>query len=134
MEMHLVHGIKATETKPAIPQVVVAVLFDDAASATAALDPIVNTLPINECDHKDGTELDLDKILPDDLRHYYSYNGSLTAPDCRQGLKWIILKAHARASADQREKIKGTIGSNARQARNPIGRAVRLFVVPTKKN
>ena len=48
-------------------------------------------------------------LLPP-TREYFSYSGSLTTPPCSEGVKWIVLKTPAEASAEQIATFKSRVG------------------------
>ncbi|MCE9599414.1 MAG: carbonic anhydrase family protein [Spirochaetia bacterium] len=45
---------------------------------------------------------------------YYTYVGSLTTPDCREGLKWIVMKQPVEISDSQIKAFRDLFKSNAR--------------------
>ncbi len=51
-------------------------------------------------------------MLPVD-RDYYTYDGSLTAPPCSEGVTWILLKTRVDASADQINRFRAIFGGGS---------------------
>jgi len=49
----------------------------------------------------DGLRIDPAGMLPGDLRSYYTYVGSQTAPPCTEQVRWIILKIPATVSTGE---------------------------------
>ncbi|EHB16656.1 Carbonic anhydrase 6, partial [Heterocephalus glaber] len=48
-------------------------------------------------------------MLPEDLLHYYSYEGSLTTPPCTQNVRWFVLANSVKLSRTQVWKIENTL-------------------------
>ena len=65
-------------------------------------------------------EIDANDLLPAD-RDYYRYNGSLTTPPCSEGVRWLVLKRPARASAEQLGKVGEAIGHPNNRPVQPRG-------------
>uniref|UniRef100_A0A8C7ATE5 Carbonic anhydrase n=1 Tax=Neovison vison TaxID=452646 RepID=A0A8C7ATE5_NEOVI len=47
------------------------------------------------------SDLDILHMLPEDIQHYYSYNGSLTTPPCTENVHWFVLAHHVPLSRAQ---------------------------------
>jgi carbonic anhydrase len=43
----------------------------------------------------------LDDLLPKDKENFFTYEGSLTTPDCNEVVSWIVLKDRATISENQ---------------------------------
>lgn len=54
---------------------------------------------------KGGLSIEDTNLLPP-TRKYFVYGGSLTTLPCSEGVKWIVLKTPAEASAEQIETFK----------------------------
>lgn len=55
---------------------------------------------------------------------YYTYVGSLTTPDCREGLKWIVMKQPVELSENQIKAFKDIFMNNARPVQSLNNRIV----------
>ena len=72
-------------------------------------DPIIEHL--SEVIHEDDTVLipeniDLIKILPDDLDSFYHYSGSLTTPTCDEVVTWTIFSKPNTMSRAQLQQFR----------------------------
>ncbi|XP_021056759.1 carbonic anhydrase 6 isoform X1 [Mus pahari] len=48
-------------------------------------------------------------LLPEDIRHYYAYQGSLTTPPCTENVQWFVLKDYVTLSKVQAVSIENSI-------------------------
>ncbi|XP_028613632.1 carbonic anhydrase 6 [Grammomys surdaster] len=48
-------------------------------------------------------------MLPVDIRHYYTYNGSLTTPSCTENVKWFVLRDFPTLSKVQAVTIENSV-------------------------
>jgi carbonic anhydrase len=55
---------------------------------------------------------------------YFRYEGSETAPPCREGVNWIVIKAPASVSAAQLARLQSMFAPNARPVQPLNGRVV----------
>lgn len=87
MEMHLVHA--GSDGKPGL---VVAVFLVQGGEGRAFA-PLLSDLPREMGGRKDdaAVTVDLANLLPAD-RTTLTYEGSLTAPPCTEGIRWYVLK------------------------------------------
>jgi carbonic anhydrase len=95
MEVHLMH--QASDGKVAG----VAVLLK-AGSANATIQQIWEHMPKSESKEEEiaGVEVNPAGLLPHDTA-YYTYQGSLTAPPCSEGVTWFVLKTPVEISAEE---------------------------------
>jgi carbonic anhydrase len=54
------------------------------------------------------------RLLPENSRQYYRYQGSLTTPPCSEIVTWLVLKQPVSVSKSQLTKFFAAIGNNAR--------------------
>lgn len=104
---------------------VLAVLMDPGAPSPL-LHKLWTHMPL---DAKDRVKLpaglvDLNELLPQDLR-YYQFMGSLTTPPCSEGVLWLVLKAPVTVGADQLQLFAKLFPNNARPTQPLNGRVVR---------
>lgn len=48
-------------------------------------------------------------MLPEDIKHYYTYQGSLTTPPCTENVKWFVFQDSATISKAQAERIENAV-------------------------
>ena len=113
LEMHLVHyNSKYNNVSEAIEGnernglAVISVLFEISKEDNEKLEPIMRkTHGVREVDGEvvsrgfDGVALD--DLLPKDKENFFTYEGSLTTPDCNEVVSWIVLKDRATISENQ---------------------------------
>ncbi|NXP03488.1 CAH4 anhydrase, partial [Thinocorus orbignyianus] len=100
MELHIVHirddVPDLTEAKKYADGVAVLAFFIKADEENKNYATLISEL--ENIKYKEQTKqmepLPLSSLLPpeDELRNYYRYNGSLTTPDCHEGVIWTIFK------------------------------------------
>ncbi|MGH9408213.1 MAG: carbonic anhydrase [Vicinamibacterales bacterium] len=71
-----------------------------------------------------GVEIDPARLLPRDLS-YYTYDGSLTAPPCTEGVTWFVLKTPVEISPDQIAAFAKRYPHDIRPAQPLNGRVVK---------
>ncbi|MXQ81843.1 hypothetical protein E5288_WYG004854 [Bos mutus] len=54
-------------------------------------------------------DLDIQDMLPGDLRYYYSYLGSLTTPPCTENVHWFVVADTVKLSKTQIEKLQNSL-------------------------
>jgi len=86
--------------------VMVAVFLNDGASKpNSAINDLENNVKNNQA-------VDLGRITSGlDLRYYWEYTGSLTWPDCREKIKWIVLRDTVQVTKYQIDMIRGNSGN-----------------------
>ncbi|KAJ6646133.1 Carbonic anhydrase 7 [Pseudolycoriella hygida] len=75
------------------------------------------------------------QLLPHELTHYFTYNGSLTTPPCSEVVTWIDFKEHIKLSHDQFEDFRALVNeeshsmSNNFRAVQPLGDRIVFYNV-----
>lgn len=106
MELHLVH-------KDSSGNLAVIGVFLKKGAANNLMKAILENAPRDAGEKKAATLANPLELLPAE-RGYYTYPGSLTTPDCSEGLKWIVLKQPVEISESQIAQFKTFFGNNAR--------------------
>lgn len=75
-------------------------VFIDAGSENAMLDQFWAQLPRAGKKQPEPVTVNVGDLLPKDTAHYM-YEGSMTTPGCRQGVRWFVLEQPVEASQDQ---------------------------------
>lgn len=70
-----------------------------------------------------GRTVDAAEWLPT-RRGYFAYDGSLTAPPCTEGVRWLVLKQAQELSTGQLARLKSLIPDNARAVQPLHGRRI----------
>ena len=119
MVAHLVH--KNSEGQLAVLGVLI-----DPGMASALVHKVWTHMPLESGDRvRLPPELiDLNELLPKDMR-YYQFMGSLTTPPCSEGVLWMVLKQPVTASREQIRLFSQLFPNNARPTQALNGRAVR---------
>lgn len=119
MVAHLVH--KATDGELAV----VAVLLQEGQD-NPVIKSFWDAIPLekNKLVAIDGTQVDLNQLLPRD-RRYYNYMGSLTTPPCTEGIVWVVMKEPVSVAAEQIATFARFYPNNARPIQQPSGRLIK---------
>lgn len=114
MEAHFVHA----DAKGNLA--VVALMFEEGTS-NAVLDQVWPKVPQVE-NGKDALqpEVSAADLLPAN-RDYYRYSGSLTTPPCSEGVRWLVLKQPAKATAAQLGVVGKALGQANNRPVQPVG-------------
>ena len=110
LEAHFVH--KNHETGDLL---VLAVLMER-GEVNQAINTIWQNIPRSSDRQSTISELVINalQLLPDNINHYYRYQGSLTTPPCSETVTWLILKQPVAVSKSQIARFTAVIGTNAR--------------------
>ena len=119
MVAHLVHR------DPDGQIAVIAVLLDP-GQANALINKVWTYMPLDSGDRvrMPAGLLDLNELLPQDMR-YYQFMGSLTTPPCSEGVLWMVLKQPVQISPEQLRLFSQLFPYNARPVQPLNGRVVR---------
>lgn len=103
MEANLIHKNKNND------YVAVAIIFDIGA-ANSFIDKLFTLPPpaLNKIVTIDNAKLNAKELLPSNLS-YYNYMGSLTYPNCQEGINWIVLYTPSTVSEAQIQHFKKTV-------------------------
>jgi carbonic anhydrase len=118
MAVHLLH-------KSASGGLVAVVVLFRLGSPNAALAALLPAMPAHTGPEQGvrGAEVDPARWLPASLG-YYAYDGSLTAPPCTEGVRWIVMKQAQTLSAAQLQRLRELFPNNARSTQALNGRVV----------
>lgn len=119
MEMHIVNTLTDSVNVNKPSYLVLTVLFKIGAE-NKFIEEFLNKIPNDE--GKENTfqtgDVRLDDLFSqftaNDIKSYYTYQGSLTTPPFIEGVQWVILKHIVEASEDQIMAIEKMEGNNAR--------------------
>lgn len=101
---------------------VVSVLFE-AGKENAALAPMFDAMPAEvtaEAPAKADASLSLADVLPA-APSYFTYEGSLTTPDCTEGVRWFVLEPAGEVSEAQLRKLRAVTGPATNRPLQPLG-------------
>jgi carbonic anhydrase len=103
MEAHLVHANDKGELA------VVAIMFEE-GKENPELEKVWKVMPKEVGGkHTLSVATRAYRLLPPD-RDYYRFSGSLTTPPCTEGVRWIVIKQAATASAEQIKAFEQVMG------------------------
>jgi carbonic anhydrase len=120
LELHFVH------MDTAAGRAAVVAVFIKSGAENAVLRDLWSHIP-----HETGKEVELKKVMinPADLlpadRNYYVFDGSLTIPGCKEGIKWYVMKTPIEASPSQIATFAKYYPVNARPIQPTNGREIR---------
>ncbi len=120
MELHFVH------LDTAAGRAAVVAVFIKSGAENAPLRDLWSHIP-----HETGKEVELKKVeinaadlLPAD-QNYYTFDGSLTIPACKEGIKWLVMKTPIEASPAQIAAFAKLYPDNNRPVQPANGREIR---------
>lgn len=117
MDIHLVH--KSADGKFAV----VAVRLNE-GNANAVLAALWPHLPKTvDATDKSTESMSPAGLLPRD-RGYWTYEGSLTAPPCTEGVQWFVMEQEVELSRDQLRSFGALYRVNSRMLQAPHGRKI----------
>jgi carbonic anhydrase len=73
----------------------------------------------------DLSRINLAQLLPE-IRTYYAYDGSLTTPNCDEGLRWFVMAEPITVRSDQLQNLRSLTFPNARKPQNRNGREITV--------
>lgn len=114
MEVHFVHNYPT--------RIAVVGVLMTAGRANATFAQIVASMPQTKGSKVDAVGIDPNGLLPAG-RSYYRYAGSLTTPDCTEGVDWMLLTNSIEVAAADIQAFGRLYPMNARPARKD-GRTV----------
>jgi carbonic anhydrase len=119
MVAHLVH-------KNAEGQLAVIGVLIDPGAASSLINKVWTYMPLEAGDkvRMPLGMVDLNELLPKDMR-YYQFMGSLTTPPCSEGVLWQVLKQPVTASREQIRLFSQMFPNNARPTQPANGRVIR---------
>jgi carbonic anhydrase len=102
-------------------------VFVQAGSANPTVEMIWENMPTSEGQKEiAGSEISPAGLLPaEQVRAYYLYMGSVTAPPCTEGVTWFVLKAPIDLSAGQIDAFAKLFPDDARPLQPLNGRVVK---------
>jgi carbonic anhydrase len=90
---------------------IVSVLLEKSEKSATAIDEIILAAPVESGKQKAVPEsFDIRGALPKNLS-YFTYIGSLTAPPCNEGVRWMVLKQTMFISANSLNRLHKTIST-----------------------
>merc|ERR1711871_425085 len=124
LEMQIVHTKKNAENED-VPALIIGLIFDigpenvDLASLHFGNDKLIPKQP----GHESKLQFPFNPIhfMPYN-KNYYSYDGSLTAPPCTEGIRWVVMQSLVTASAAQIRSFP--FKNNFRNPQPQLGRPV----------
>lgn len=117
MSAHLVH--EDAEGRQAI----VAVLLDP-GPAQPVLQTVWSHIPLEKHQERAArVAVDFAALLPPDGRHY-TYMGSVTAPPCKEGVQWVVMRTPMTLAPEQLELFARIYPMNARPVQAAAGRRI----------
>ncbi|MFV2061223.1 MAG: carbonic anhydrase [Gammaproteobacteria bacterium] len=117
MEMHIVHS----DTAGALTVVAV---FIEEGQANETFGKIINNAPIHEGQYISPKLVNVDALLPSQIKKFFNYTGSLTTPPCSEGVNWIVMKDPITFSAQQITAFEQIMYINNRPLQATNGRTI----------
>lgn len=117
-EAHFVH--ESADGKTAV----LGVMFEEGAENPAWQGFIDSAVSLGD-GATDITQLDWAQMIPQNLQSI-RFAGSLTTPECTEGLAWFVATHPVTLSAAQLDALNGIFGDNARPVQPLNGRAVTI--------
>ncbi|XP_018006588.1 putative carbonic anhydrase 5, partial [Hyalella azteca] len=126
LELHIVHSKEGLTPEDAYSRTqglaVLAAMFTLSPNDNPALDHVLDT--INVINHTPNHMAQvfhpyaLASLLPDDVRRFYRYDGSLTTPVCNEAAIWTVFAQPLHVSKAQLEKLRSLDDGHGRRLQN----------------
>jgi carbonic anhydrase len=72
-----------------------------------------------------GSFVMLDQLLPNDMEHFFKYQGSLTTPPCSESVTWIVFREISGISIEQMSYFRSLMMHSEDHERIVIGHNIR---------
>jgi len=146
LELHLVHYARIypnlTEALKVRDGVAVfSVLFDLSPDDDREFEPLIAVIDKlhDKVDKVEQMTFNIEDYLPRDTAGFYRYNGSLTTPDCTEGIVWTVFTNTLPISKNQvksfsmlQTKEKRELPTNYRSLQELNGRVVHVKISPIR--
>ncbi|KAA0185273.1 carbonic anhydrase alpha, 12-like, partial [Hyalella azteca] len=141
LELHIVHSRVDETMDVALTQphglAVLGIFFELSMSDNPALEHVLSSIDvINAAPDLTAQVVNpyaLASLLPDDVRRFYRYDGSLTTPVCNEAVVWTVFAQPLHVSRAQLDKLRsladghgGQLQNNFRNPQPLNGRTVSL--------
>jgi len=125
LELHIVHSNTNPTAAAAKELAVVGFMFQEGTTTNAFFEPIITALLTLNESNPVNVEIDLSALSGLlSVYKYYNYQGSLTAPNCRETVTWYVMDAVLSIEGDQLDQIRNQFPINNRPIQATNGRVI----------